>query len=95
MDLILCSVRDSAINAFIRPFCVPAVGAAVRGFTDEVNNPDSPMNKHPDDYELFELGVFSEETGYVTMLPQPRAIARAKDFHQGERHEADTPHRRK
>jgi len=77
--LIVCAVRDSAINAFVRPFYVPAVGAAIRGFSDEVNRKDSEMGNHVGDYELFELGEFEEETGKFRMLPEPRQLARAKD----------------
>lgn len=78
-NLIVCSVRDSAVNAYMRPFYVQAVGAAMRGFGDEVNNAGSEMNKHPGDYELYELGEFDEETGYIKMLPEPRMLARASD----------------
>ena len=77
---ILVAIRDSAVNAFMRPFAVPAVGAAVRSFMDEVNRPDSDMGKHPDDYELFELAAFDDTSGRVTMLPEPRQLARAKDI---------------
>lgn len=76
----VCAVRDSAVNAFLRPFYVPALGAAVRGFTDEVNRSDSEMGKHPEDYELFELGEFNEETATFLMLDKPRSLGRAKDF---------------
>lgn len=80
MILIVCAVRDSAINAFMRPFYVPAVGAAVRSFNDEVNRKDSELGAHASDYELFELGEFFEETGTFSMLSEPRSLARAKDF---------------
>lgn len=79
MKLIMCAVRDSAVNAFIRPFCVPAVGAALRGFSDEVNRVDSEMNKHVSDYELFEIGEFDEESGLVDPVVPPRSLARAVD----------------
>lgn len=80
MITILCSVRDSAVNAFMQPIFVRAVGEAVRSFADEVNRPESPMFKHPDDYELYEIGVFDDSNGSVTMLPEPRSLARGKDF---------------
>lgn len=79
MKLIIFSVRDSALNAFLRPFYVPAVGAAVRGFSDEVNRKDSEMFKHPEDYELFEMGTFDEESGDFELLDKPRSVGRAKD----------------
>lgn len=79
MKLIMVSIRDSALNAFMRPFCVPAVGGAVRSFGDEVGNKESPMNRHPEDYELFEIGHFDEESGKVSSLAEPRSLSRGKD----------------
>lgn len=79
MKLVMCAVRDSALDAFVRPFCVPAVGAAVRGFSDEVNRSESEMNKHPSDYELFEVGSFDEDSGLVEAVVPPRSLARAVD----------------
>ena len=45
MKLIICSVRDSAADAFGRPYFVPSQGVALRAFTDEVNreNDDNPL----------------------------------------------------
>jgi hypothetical protein len=75
----LLAVRDSALNAFGRPFVAPATGAAVRSFNDEVNNPQSDLFKHPDDYELYELGEFDDSDGTFHLLPQPKSILRGKD----------------
>jgi len=66
----------------MRPFFVPAIGAAVRSFGDEVKRvaPDNELSRHPDDYELFELGQFDDSSARFQMLPEPRSIARGKDF---------------
>lgn len=84
MLLIACAVRDAAVDAYMRPFFVPTVGMAVRSFQDEVKNPDSPMAKHPGDYELFQLGVFDEESGKFENAVAPRSLARASDYVKGE-----------
>lgn len=81
--LIVCAVRDSAVNAFSRPFFVPAVGAAVRAFGDEVSRVDSDMHKHPEDFELYELGTFDEESGVLVSCPTLRSVSRGKDHHGG------------
>lgn len=75
------AVRDRAVQAFSRPFFVPSIAAAVRSFTDEVNRnaEDNPMNKHPDDYELWELAWFDEESGLFGAIDQ-RCVSRAKDI---------------
>ena len=78
------AVKDSAVGAFNRPFFVPALAVARRGFVDEVNRvgEDNLMNRHPDDYELWLLGTFDDESG-VFVSGELRPVARAKDVKQG------------
>lgn len=80
----VCAVRDSAMEAFLRPFFVPTTNMAARSFVDEVNRnaEDNAMYKHPDDYTLYCLGEFDEETGIFTNDAQ--VIMRAKDVKKGE-----------
>lgn len=80
MVLIMVAVRDSAVDAFMRPFFVPTTGFAVRSFQDEVKNPESPMAKHPGDFALYELGTFDEDTGRCNNLSAPRQLVRAVDL---------------
>jgi len=77
------SVRDSALDAFSRPFCVPTLGAAQRSFQDECNNKDSPVYAHPKDYELFCIGDFEETTGLLTPCV-PVSVCRAADLTRWE-----------
>nr|QJB18885.1 MAG: nonstructural protein [Microvirus sp.] len=80
--LTIVSVKDRAVDAYNRPFYVPTLGAAIRSFTDEVNRKDSEMQSHPEDYDLYEMGTFCDQTG--TFLPPdggiPRVISRAQDL---------------
>lgn len=80
MKLLACAVRDSAANAYNRPFFVPSTGLAVRSFRDEVNRADAqnPMFAHPQDFELWLIGVFDEENGQLEGCPHER-LARAQD----------------
>jgi len=63
--VIVVAVKDRALDAFGRPFFTPTVGVAMRSFQDELNRQaeDNAMAKHPDDYDLFQLGTWDEETG--------------------------------
>lgn len=78
--LCVVGVFDSAVQAFGRPIFCPAIGAAVRSFTDEVNRaaPDNQMHQHPDDFVLWELAQFDEENGVFLQLDK-RILARGKD----------------
>lgn len=74
------AVRDSAMNAFGRPLFVPALGIALRSFTDEVNRKDgeNQMHAHADDFELWHLAEFDESDGKF-MPVDVRMLARGKD----------------
>ena len=60
---VVISIKDSALDAFMQPWYVQTAAQAVRSFNQEVNNPESPMNRTPDDFDLYELGTFDENTG--------------------------------
>ena len=75
----MCAVKDRALDAFMQPFFVDSIGVAVRSFSDEVNRAESPMNSHPEDYDLYHVGFFDEDTGNVSSSGEVRCIARAQD----------------
>ena len=77
MKMVICSIRDSAADAYGRPFFLPSVGVAIRSFTDEVNRPseDNQIYQHPEDFDLFELGEFDDTTGRFVLLDVPKHLA--------------------
>lgn len=83
MKFTVCAVRDRASGAFARPMFVPAVGSAIRGFSDEINrkgDAENPLNSHPEDFDLFELGTWDDNTGRFDGLEDPRQVAVGKDM---------------
>lgn len=83
---VVCAVRDKAAEVFGQPFCVPAIGLAVRGFTDQVNRqaPDNPIYSHPQDFDLYELGTYTDTIGLLEQTTDhPRVIARGLDVKSG------------
>lgn len=66
---VMVAIRDRAIDAFMQPFFVPARGAAIRAFQDEINRKDGDMYKHPDDYDLYFLGTYDDSDGSVVSGP--------------------------
>lgn len=65
MKMFVLALRDRQLNGFSRPIFVPAIGMGVRSFVDEVNreDPTNPVWSHPEDYELFHIGMWDEESG--------------------------------
>ena len=81
MISVIVSVRDSAAEAFGRPMYLQSLGVAIRSFTDEVNreDKDNQLFNHPDDFDLFELGVFDDSIGKYELRDNPSVIVRGKD----------------
>lgn len=81
MKLAVVAVFDSAAGMFNRPFFAPALGVALRSFTDEVNRqaPDNQLNQHPEDFALYQLGWFDDNSGTFETLDLPTNVLRGKD----------------
>lgn len=82
---IICAVKDRAINAFGQPFFEHTRGSAIRAFRDAVNQADAnnQFNKHPEDFDLYQIGEYDENTGVVNgtqTAEGPIMIARAQDL---------------
>jgi hypothetical protein len=80
MKLTLCTVKDRAADAFGRPMFVRSIGEAIRSFSDEVNrkSDDNQLYNHSDDFDLFELGEFDDNTGLMTLHDQPKLVSLGK-----------------
>jgi hypothetical protein len=80
MKLNLCSVKDRAADAYGRPMFVPSLGVAIRSFTDEVNrnDPENNLYNHPDDFDLYDFGVFDDNTGLFEIHSQPTLLCLGK-----------------
>lgn len=81
MKLVLVSVRDDAVGAFMRPFFCQSEGQAIRSFFDECRreSPDNVMHTHREDMKLYFLGSWHDDTGLVTPA-EPFVIARGIDY---------------
>lgn len=75
MKLKLIAIRDRQLDAYMQPFAMQSLGQAIRGFRDEINNPQSELYKHPEDYDLYHLADFNQEDGIIKVLDRPTQIA--------------------
>lgn len=73
------AVRDHKAAAYMAPFQAPNVAVAVRMFTEAVRGSrDSMLSKFPEDYALFRLAMFDDETGLYVPEMVPALIVDAK-----------------
>lgn len=66
MKLNVYSIYDTKANAYAQPFYSQTDGSAIRAFSDHANEKGTPANKHPDDYILFRIGTYDDETGVIS-----------------------------
>jgi len=82
MHLYMFAVKDRATDSFGAPFFLQHRQQAIRQFSDEVNRAaeDNLMYRHPDDFDLYDLGHYDTERGVVVMdYDIPEVLVRAKD----------------
>lgn len=79
MIQIIVAVRDAKADSFGRPFFVPTVGLGVRSFQDEVNRAaeDNAFYRHPEDFALYELGTYDDETACLSSHSVPKLLIQA------------------
>lgn len=80
MDFKVYSIYDAAVSAYMQPFCAQSKGQAVRMFSDSVNDSSTMFFKHPDDYTLFELGSWNDESASYQLHAAPVSVGVAIEF---------------
>lgn len=80
MALKICCVRDDRTESFMQPIFVRHVGEALRSFESEVNREGSAFNDYPEDFSLYELGIFDDSTGLFIPGDGSRRLALARDL---------------
>lgn len=78
---IIITVLDTATQVFGQPQFMHTKGEATRSFSDIINAKESnALRDHPDDYEMYEIGTYDEQTGVITPHKKPKLINRGKDL---------------
>lgn len=83
MKTVLLAVRDQKSVSFTQPFTAATRGIALRSWTDQLNDPqhaDKEAAKHPEDFTLWYLGTYNDETASFELLERPEQIAVASDL---------------
>lgn len=87
MNIKVFAIRDRQLNAFMQPYFAQTAGAAIRAFTDLINEPGHQLNKHPQDYELWYICNWSDDDGLFFHLDgetgKPEQIAVASNLKTG------------
>ncbi|AXH75720.1 MAG: nonstructural protein [Microviridae sp.] len=80
MQKSIFSVYDTKAKTFCTPFFSQNKNTALRDFKHACNDTGSHLFKSPEDYTLFELGSFDDESACFFIEPQPINIGLAIQF---------------
>ena len=72
MKLEVYSVFDEKAECFGTPFFTNNDSLARRMFNDLANDPNSTLYRHPEDFKLYHIGTFDNETS--ELVPQERPL---------------------
>lgn len=71
MLMLTFSIYDIKSEVYSKPFYDTTIGAAIRNFNDAAQDPQTTFNKHPEDFTLYQIGTFDDNTGNISALPEP------------------------
>ena len=82
MKYYMVTIRDNVAATYRVPACVPNIGGFLRSLGDEVNRAaqDNEFYKHPEDFEVFQLGSYDDETADFEILARPTSLALLKSM---------------
>lgn len=64
MIYVVVAIKDRCANVYAQPFCSPTLETAIRAFRMLVNDSHGGLpNTNPDDFDLFHLCTYNDETG--------------------------------
>lgn len=72
----LCSIYDKRAQQYSPPMAFQTLGVAERAFHDAVHDTQSNIHKHPEDYQLYQIGHYDTDTAIMTQMA-PHLICEA------------------
>jgi len=65
----LYTIRDVRTSAHNRPIALQNRAVLERSLLDALQDPSSNLSQHPEDYQLFCVGEFDQDTGDIIACP--------------------------
>lgn len=78
MNHTILAIKDAKSGLFLKPIYTPSVPVAIRTFADAVNDKNSFVNAHPEDYDLYLIGTWNDETGKTENTKNPELQVKAE-----------------
>lgn len=84
MQLKMYSIYDEVTQVFNHPFAAIAEQEAVRNMRILVNDPSTLISKSPQDYTLYHVAMYDDQTGQYTNTNQPVMLCKATSLIQNK-----------
>lgn len=84
-SLSVFSIKDVKAKAFMHPFFTHNAATAEREFRRVLKDPSSQMCHNPEDFELYQVGVWNDEVGVVLASEVPELVITGKAIFEMER----------
>lgn len=80
MKIQIFSIYDSKAKVFSQAFFSPNIAVALRSFSVAVNDRETQLFKHPEDFSVFHIGEFDDDTGLLVPLLPVVSLGLAANF---------------
>lgn len=74
------SIHDTKSGIYNSPFYAHTIGEAERMFKELTLDEKTQVSKHPEDFDLFHVGEYDDNSGTFTSLKSPQHIIKAIQF---------------
>lgn len=74
------SIYDSKVGVYTSPMMFRNDAECIRQFETEANNPESKLNKHAEDYTVFLLGEYDDDTAQFAIRETPKSVCRIHEL---------------
>lgn len=74
------TIYDEKAHAYLTPFFLPHADMATRTFGGCINSPDHQFGRHPQDYSLFEIGLYTDTDGVIQPHDRSKSLGNGLEF---------------
>lgn len=78
MKVLLFAIYDRKASIYMAPFVARSTIDATRQIAASMRDPqikETPVGQHPEDFDLFHVGGFDDESGVLAPLTMPALVA--------------------
>jgi hypothetical protein len=80
MELEVFAMKDKKVNAYMQPFFMRSPAEALRAFEATAKDPKTNVYKHPEDYSLYHVGKYDDETATIEQKSEPQFLMSAEQI---------------